>query len=95
MVDITDSTTVVAVENTLITTLDGESVLLHTDSGKYFGFNEVGTEIWEMIQEPQSVETLSYEMVDKYDIDHETVRADVEALLTELIDKGLVKVIKE
>lgn len=95
MVDLTDSTTVVAVENTLSTTLDGESVLLHTGSGKYFGFNEVGTDIWEMMQEPQSVAELTREIVEKYDVSRETVRADVESLLADLVERDLVQVVEK
>jgi hypothetical protein len=95
MVEFTGTTTVVADDGTLSTSIDGESVLLDTDSGTYFGFNEVGSEVWEAIQEPRSVEELTERIVSKYDADRETVRTDVEELLAELANKDLVRIERE
>ena len=35
--------------------LGGESVLLDPVSGRYFGLNEVGTRIFELLSEPRSI----------------------------------------
>ena len=89
---LTQSTTVVAVENALSTTIDGETVILHRDVGKYYGLNEVGTFIWELLQEPRSVEELCQEVLDAYDIERERCRNDIEALLVDLGEEDLVQV---
>ena len=68
MSQITGSTTIVSSDETLSTTLDGEAVILHTGSGQYFGFNEVGSDIWELIDEPHTVAEVTDHITDKYDV---------------------------
>ncbi|TKX47228.1 PqqD family protein [Halorubrum sp. SD690R] len=88
---LTTETTVVAVDDALSTTIDGETVILHPDVGKYYGLNEVGTFVWELLQEPRSVDELCREVVDAYEVDRDRCRSDVEDLLVELVEKDLVR----
>ena len=37
------------------TDLDGEKVMMNIDKGEYFMMNEVGSRIWELIEEPKLV----------------------------------------
>ena len=70
--------------------LDGEAVLLDLGSGTYFGLNEVGTRIWQMIEagvdEPAIVASLSAE----YAAEPATIAADVRRLLGELRSRRLI-----
>ncbi|QPV64360.1 PqqD family protein [Halosimplex litoreum] len=95
MGDYTDSTTVVAVEDALSTTLDGESVILHTGSGEYFGFNEVGTRIWEAMQEPRSMVEITQQIENEYDVERERCRSDIESLVDELVEQDLARVVDD
>jgi hypothetical protein len=95
MGDYTDSTTVVAVEDALSTTLDGESVILHTGSGKYFGFNEVGTRVWEAMQEPRSMVEITQQIENEYDVERERCRSDIESLVDELVERDLAQVVED
>ena len=70
---------------------DGETVILHRDVGKYYGLNEVGTFIWELLQEPRSVDDLCQEVVTEYDVERDRCRTDIEDLLVELADNDLVR----
>ena len=85
------ATTAVAADNTLSTTIDGETVILHRDVGKYYGLNEVGTFVWELLQEPRSVDELCREVVGAYDVERNRCRKDIEDLLTDLAQKNLVQ----
>lgn len=89
------STKVVAAEDTLSTNLDGESVVLHTGTGQYYGFNSVGTEIWESLSSPRTVDDVVQHIAMEYDVTHDKCREDVESLVAELIDKDLVEVVEE
>lgn len=95
MGDYRDSTTVVAAEDALSTTLDGESVILHTGSGEYFGFNEVGTRIWETMQEPRSIAELTRQIEHEYDVERERCRTDIESLVDELVDQDLAQIVED
>jgi coenzyme PQQ synthesis protein D (PqqD) len=70
--------------------LDGEAVLLDLGSGTYFGLNEVGTRIWQMIEagddEPAIVSTLAAE----YAAERAAIAADVKRLLGELRSRRLI-----
>lgn len=95
MTELTDSQSYVAVEETLSTTLDGESVILHTGSGTYYGFNDVGTKIWESLDQPRSIDDLTRDIAEQYDVTSETCRQDIEQLLDDLIEKDLVERVEE
>ncbi len=72
--------------------VDGEAVLLDLESGKYFGLNEVGSFVWERIQTPASTDDLLSALHDAFDVDMDTLRADLDELVTDLEAKGLVSV---
>jgi hypothetical protein len=71
--------------------LDGELVLLNYDSETYFGLDEVGTRIWEVLRDAPTIEAGITELLDEFDVASEQLRTDVERLLRQLIDGGLVE----
>lgn len=92
VVTIDSSTEVVAADDCLSTTLDGESVILHVEAGEYYGFNEVATDVWESLQEPKTVREVCDDVVEAYDVDYERCRDDVDDLLVDLVERDLVRV---
>ena len=74
---------------------DGESVLLNLDSEVYFGLNTVGTFAWERLREGESLHQIAQALTVTYDVSQDEAMADLEALLGELVEHGLVEVRKE
>ena len=74
-------------------TVDEEVVLLSVRAGNYFGFNRVGTEIWNMLTEPRQVGDILASLAKSHDVDTDTMARDVTQFLRTLIDRGLVRVI--
>jgi hypothetical protein len=73
--------------------IDDETVLMHLDSGRYFGYDAVGSRVWALMEEPVAVSTLCERLVAEYDgIDLEGCTRDVTAFLSELLEEGLVTV---
>ena len=72
--------------------LAGEAVLLDLASGTYFGLDEVGTRIWQLLGEHGSDEPVVAALLDEYDIDEARIRSDLDRLVGELHGKGLVQV---
>jgi hypothetical protein len=93
--DVSRSTRIVASDDCLSTTIDDESVILHLERGTYYGFNEVGTEIWEFAQEPRTVDEICQMVQDSYDVDGERCLADVRELVSELLEVDLVTTVDE
>lgn len=93
--DFSESTTVVTNDDCLSTTIDGESVILHMEQGKYYGFNEVGTEVWESVQEPRTVGGICRMLQDAYEVEESRCRDDVRELVTKLLEFDLVRIVEE
>lgn len=72
--------------------LTGEGVILEPESGMYYGLNQVGTRIWELIQEPTTVMALRDIILAEYEVELEQCERDILALLQDMVTKGLVGV---
>jgi hypothetical protein len=90
--ELTSDCTVVANQDTLSSAVGDETVLLHFSSGTYFGLDEIGTRVWELISEPLSVAELRDRLLDEYDVDPERCETALLALLNEMAENGLVAV---
>jgi len=73
--------------------IDGRTVALSVRVGAYFDFNQVGSEIWSMLEQPRSVIEIVDRLSGTYDVDADTIRHDVSAFLQALIERGLLRVV--
>ncbi len=74
------------------TQLGSETVILGVERGQYFSLNEVGAKIWELIQEPQSVDAICASLLAQYEVSPEVLEADVLEILEAMHSQGLVQV---
>jgi len=72
--------------------VDGEMVLLDMESENYFGLDEVGTAIWQAMQEHGTLQEVFNAMLEQYDVDAEVLENDLSDFIGKLLDSGLVKV---
>ena len=77
------------------TSLGNEAVILGADAGQYFGLNEVGARVWELVQQPIRVSAICSAVCAEYEVGADECERDVVALLTELRAKGLLDVCSE
>jgi hypothetical protein len=66
------------------------SVLLDPDGGEYFGLDEVGTRIWELLPAHSTASALAEQLAEEYDAPRELLAADAARLLGELAAMKLV-----
>lgn len=92
MAAIDTETTVVATDDCVATTIDGDVVVLNNETGMYQGFSGVGTDIWNLIQEPKQASQVVSELVAAYDVDRAQAAADVEQFLETLAAEHLIEV---
>jgi hypothetical protein len=71
--------------------LGDEAVILNVGTGVYFGLDEVGTRMWQLMSEHGSTEKVIEVMLTEYEVDEEQLRGDLETLIQQLSEKGLVK----
>jgi hypothetical protein len=77
-------------ENVLFQQISGECVLLNMESEQYFGLDEVGARIWELLSEDGDTEKAIQKLLAEYEIDEVTLRKDVSNLLEELEGEQLI-----
>jgi len=70
--------------------VSGETVLLDLQSESYFGLDEVGTRIWQLLQEKDDLQSVFDTMLQEYDVEPEQLKADLDELLAKLSESGLV-----
>lgn len=76
----------------LATRMGDELVLFNAQQGIYYGSQEVGARIWELIQDEVSVASVCDQIMIEYSIDPETCERDVLEFLQQLEAEGLVRV---
>jgi len=81
----------IAVTDQMSTTLEGEVVILNLATGTYFGLNDVGTVIWETLDQPRTMPELRDAMLREFDVSSEVAETDLTRLIEELIAAGLVR----
>jgi hypothetical protein len=86
------SSTVVATSAQVSSDLAGEAVILSLSSGVYYGLNEVGASIWNLIQQPKIIKEIHEILLQEYDVEASQCEQDILTLLTELSEVGLIEV---
>lgn len=71
--------------------VDGEAVLLDTQTGVYYGMNRTASAIWELLETPKTVQEIVLEMMTRYSVDQAVLAGDVEDVVTMLRSKRLIE----
>jgi len=81
----------VAVPDTvLFREFDGESVILNLDTESYLGLDAVGTRMWNVLTNQPSIQAAYDILLAEYDVTPETLRGDLERLLGQMLEHGLI-----
>jgi hypothetical protein len=76
----------------LVQELEGDSVLLNLNSGRYFGLDHVGTRMWATLTTAASIQAASDTLQDEYEVEKDRLERDLQALVEKLVGHGLVEV---
>lgn len=76
------------------TDLNGERVMMNLEKGKYFALNDVGSRIWNIIEEEKevAVQKIIDKLLDEYDVQNDTCKNAVVNFINKLRDEELVVV---
>ena len=95
LLEISENTTISPTQGQISSELDDEAIILNLNSGIYYGLNEVGARVWELIQQPQSFRELLDALLEEYDVSIEGCKQDLTKILLDLKNAGLVEVSNE
>ena len=70
--------------------VSGETVLLDLQSEHYFGLDEVGTRIWQLLKETDDLQAIYQTLLAEYAVPEERLLQDLDTLLGEIAGLGLV-----
>jgi len=70
--------------------VDGELIAMDIDRGTCYGLNRVGSQVWEHMRVPITVDELCGKLESEYVVDGSTCRSQVMDLLLELEAEGLI-----
>ena len=90
--DIDFSQNVIAPDDVLVRVLDGEAVVFNLESESYFGLDEVGTRMWTMLTESDSIQDAYEILLAEYDVEPAQLKADMADLIAQLQENGLVAI---
>jgi Coenzyme PQQ synthesis protein D (PqqD) len=89
---VTEHSTVVAAKDQASSDLGGEVAILDLKGGMYYGLDEVGARIWELIQAPKTVVDIEAILLSEYEVEPERCRHDLIALLQRLAEEELIEI---
>jgi len=75
--------------------IEGEVVILTPKNSTLHVLNELGSRIWELIDEPIGVEELVSKIMAEYEVDEETATNDTLDFLSSLAEIGVLNVSEE
>lgn len=67
-----------------------ESVLLHLKSETYLGLDPVGTRMWTLLTESESIEKAYAALLGEYEVEGQCLRRDLEDFIGKLVEHDLV-----
>lgn len=70
--------------------VSGETVMLDLQSECYFGLDAVGTRVWQLIRDSGELRTIYNTLLEEYEVDETQLMTDLEALLTDARERGLI-----
>jgi hypothetical protein len=71
---------------------EDELVLLDLVNEEYFGLDTTGTAMWLALTETGDVDGALDRLLGEFDVDREVLRDDLDAFVTRLCDRGLLRV---
>lgn len=72
--------------------IDKEGVILDLASASYFGLDEVGVRLWQLLQEDPSLQAASEVLLAEFEVEPARLELDLIALVDQLVDAGLASI---
>ena len=69
-----------------------ETVMLSIEHGMYYGMDEIGSLIWELLEQPRQVSEICDSLLARFDVERETCENEVLAFLNRLNNQRLLHV---
>jgi hypothetical protein len=76
--------------DTLSRNVGGETVLLNSQSENYFGLDEVGTRVWQLLQSNKDLQRIFDLLIEEFEVEPDRLQQDLINLTHDLNEAGLI-----
>jgi len=80
-------------EEMMASEVDGEIVMMSIRQGTYSGLDEIGSEIWRLLETPKKVSEICDAMTVRYDVERTKCERDVLDFLNDLASDDTIRVL--
>ena len=71
--------------------LGDEAILLDLETETYYGLNAAGSRLWNLLTTAPTIRDALEVMIEEYDVAPEELKRDMDALIDELLQRGLLR----
>ena len=75
--------------------VDGETLLMSIERGKYYGMDAVGSRIWALLEQPRSIGEICDALMASFEVEREHCQRDVIAFVRDLLEQNLATLADE
>lgn len=75
----------------IATEMDGELVMMSVERGEYFGLKGIGSRIWTLLEQPQTLDQLVNQVCQEFKVEADVCRQDLTRFTQQMLDKGLLR----
>lgn len=91
MTDLLDTARFVRHPDLVAADMDGEVVMMSLERGVYYGLGGVGSRVWALLENPQTLDSLVAAICAEFDTDAQTCAADLRPFLDDMLRNNLVR----
>ena len=74
----------------LTASMDGETVMMCIETGKYYNLGSVGGEVWALLGRKMTFSQLVDALMERYNVERPKCETETSAFLRKMADQGLV-----
>ncbi|WP_017811551.1 lasso peptide biosynthesis PqqD family chaperone [Paenibacillus shenyangensis] len=78
--------------NYIASDMNGEKVMLDIESGKYYNLGAIGGRIWDISENPVTVDEIVAVLLQEYDVAQDVCKQQVSVFVEKMLQEGLVEV---
>ena len=84
------STIVARSAEVIASQIDGEIVIMNVALGSYTLLDDIGSEVWDLLEKPSLVSGLCKELMERYDVKEDQCQRDLLGFLNELVAYNII-----
>jgi hypothetical protein len=77
------------------TELDGFTMMMSVEAGKYFSLNPTGSRVWQLVEQPIPAGEVVAVLTREFEVDPDRCRQETLGLLDRLLAADLIRVVEE